>query len=480
MKRHPRGAIEACLLAALIAAGAGAASPAGDRLERFRALAASGLSVAHILQVDGLTDTHREIYALLDEEIVESLASGGVFASTAFLQDRLDAFGEAWGGAAIRIAQAGPVLVGSFQLLGDAAVGNSVRVYGRLRDEAALLAAFHRPGRPVVYPLPGSGAPHLLLVWDGPPSGRGSRALRLDVLRADGDSPAIVWTSADVFPDGLVARGHAVRGAEALVGDERGQVHGQHGDVEAAHEVAPEEEVKALLVQRFAQRLADRLLLRAPGGRRVAGKRQAQRNHQRRHPGEDEERRMPAEARDQELRERQQQELAERAGGRRDAHGEAAALGRHGAADDRQDDAEGRAAQRAAEEQRRVEMHEERSRDVGKADEAQDVADGAEGDDAPRAVAVGEAAGERAERTPHQVLQRDREREHLAAPAVFEAHRLQEQAEAGADAERDQHDDGAAGEHHRRRAPGNLCLHHASLQPKAKIRDGPRFRLGLH
>jgi hypothetical protein len=217
VKRHPRGAIEACLLAALIAAGAGAASPAGDRLERFRALAASGLSVAHILQVDGLTDTHREIYALLDEEIVESLASGGVFASTAFLQDRLDAFGEAWGGAAIRIAQAGPVLVGSFQLLGDAAVGNSVRVYGRLRDEAALLAAFHRPGRPVVYPLPGSGAPHLLLVWDGPPSGRGSRALRLDVLRADGDSPAIVWTSADVFPDGLVARGHAVRGAEVRV-----------------------------------------------------------------------------------------------------------------------------------------------------------------------------------------------------------------------------------------------------------------------
>lgn len=206
-----------CLLAALIVAGPGAASPASDRLERFRALAASGLSVAQLLQADGLSDTHREIYALLDDEIVEGLASGGVFASTAFLQDRLDAFGEAWGGAAIRVAQAGPVLVGSFQLLGDAAVGNSVRVYGRLRDETALLVAFHRPGRPVVHPLPGGGAPHLLLVWDGPPSGRGSRALRFEVLRADGDSPAIVWTSADAFPDGLVARGHVVRGAEVRI-----------------------------------------------------------------------------------------------------------------------------------------------------------------------------------------------------------------------------------------------------------------------
>ena len=217
MERNRRRAIRAWLLAALIVAAPDPASPSSDRLDRFRALAASGLSVAQLVQADGLTDAHREIYALLDEEIVESLASGGVFASTGFLQDRLDAFGEAWGGAAIRIARVGPVLVGSFQLLSDAAFGNSVRVYGRLRDETALLGAFYRPGRPVVHPLPGAGAPHVLLVWDGPPSGRGSRALRLEVVRAGGDSPDVVWTSADAYPDGLLARGHAVRGGEVRI-----------------------------------------------------------------------------------------------------------------------------------------------------------------------------------------------------------------------------------------------------------------------
>lgn len=209
--------IGACLLATLIVAAAGPASPAADRLERFRSLAASGLSVAQLLQADALTDAHREVYALLDEEIVDSLASGGVFASTAFLQDRLDAFGEAWGGATIRVARAGPLLVGSFQLLTDAAFGNSVRVYGRLGDEAALLRAFYRPGRPALHPLPGSGAPHVLVVWDGPPSGRGSRALQMEVLRTGGDGPEVVWTSARVFPDGLVARGYIVRGAEVRV-----------------------------------------------------------------------------------------------------------------------------------------------------------------------------------------------------------------------------------------------------------------------
>lgn len=216
MRRNRWSALGACLLAMLLAAPGESAS-VGDRLDRFRALAAGALSLAQLVQAEGLTDAHREIYALLDEEIVESLASGGVFASTAFLQDRLDAFGEAWGGAAIRLLDAGPVLVGSFQLLGDAAFGNSVRVYGRLHDEPALLRAFYRSGRPSVHRLPGGPVPHLLVIWDGPPSGRGSRALRLDVVRAAGESPEVVWSTADAFPEGLFARGHAVRGAEVRV-----------------------------------------------------------------------------------------------------------------------------------------------------------------------------------------------------------------------------------------------------------------------
>src|SRR5262249_34694940 len=64
-----------------------------DRLDQFRQLAISHGSA------DGSPDAYRDMYALLDEEIVESLGTGGLYASPAFLQDRLDAFGEAWGAA---------------------------------------------------------------------------------------------------------------------------------------------------------------------------------------------------------------------------------------------------------------------------------------------------------------------------------------------------------------------------------------------
>ena len=63
----------------------------------------------------------------------------------------------------------------------------------------------------------------------------------------------------------------------------------------------------------------------------------------------------------------------------------------------------------------------------------------------------------RAERAPHQVLQRDREREHLAAPAAVHRHRLQEQTEAVADAERDEQHQAAEDEHR----PGRDTQFHA-------------------
>ena len=75
-----------------------AARGAPDRLERFRELARTRLGLAELVDPENPAEAYRDIYALLDEEIVESLASGGVFASVEFLQDRLDAFGEAWVG----------------------------------------------------------------------------------------------------------------------------------------------------------------------------------------------------------------------------------------------------------------------------------------------------------------------------------------------------------------------------------------------
>jgi hypothetical protein len=198
----------------LLVAGSYAAASgrqAADRLERFRDLARTRLGLAEIVDPENPAEAYREIYALLDEEIVESLASGGVFASLEFLQDRLDAFGEAWGGAHIRLLRVGRLLVGAFRLT-DGPAGNSVRVYGGLRDEAALLATMYRDGRPTLHPLPPAGdRPQFIAAWEGALSGRGTRELRIDLARAHDDGIRVVWSTAALFPDGLYARAYAVR-----------------------------------------------------------------------------------------------------------------------------------------------------------------------------------------------------------------------------------------------------------------------------
>jgi hypothetical protein len=186
---------------------------ASDRLERFRELAASRLALGDLAEPDNPAEAYRDIYALLDDEIVDSLASGGVFASPEFLQDRLDAFGEAWGGAQIRVTRLGRLFVGAFRLT-EAGGGNSVRVYGPLRDEAALLATLYREGRPSVTPLAGAGEPQFLATWEGAPSGRGTRPLRVDLVRAHADGVRVIWSTATLFPDGLHARAWAVRPGE--------------------------------------------------------------------------------------------------------------------------------------------------------------------------------------------------------------------------------------------------------------------------
>jgi hypothetical protein len=195
---------------------AAARAPA-DRLERFRDLARTRLGLAELVDPDNPAEAYRDIYALLDEEIVESLASGGVFASLEFLQDRLDAFGEAWGGANIKLLRVGRLLVGAFRLT-DGATGNSVRVYGRLRDESALLTTMYRDGRPTLHPLPVSGEGlQFIAAWEGAPSGRGTRALRIELVRAQDDGVRIEWSTAPLFPEGLYARSYAVRVPEIRV-----------------------------------------------------------------------------------------------------------------------------------------------------------------------------------------------------------------------------------------------------------------------
>src|SRR5437870_4853729 len=162
--------------AALLTDRLDAAGPV-DRLDQFRTLARAR-SMANGA-ADSSPAAYREMYALLDEEIVESLGTGGLYASIGFLQDRLDTFGEAWGAAAVDVVRVDRLVVGAFQM-SDAPGVNSVRVYGRLGGEAALLRTLSRDGRPTVYPWAPTptGAAQFIAAWEGPATGRGIRARR--------------------------------------------------------------------------------------------------------------------------------------------------------------------------------------------------------------------------------------------------------------------------------------------------------------
>src|SRR6185369_6431950 len=85
--------------------------------------------------------------------------------------------------------------------------------------------------------------------------------------------------------------------------------------------------------------------------------------------------------------------------------------------------------------------------------EAGAVEDGAGREHAARAPFVGDGTRHGHAGAPHQHLQRDREREDLAAPAELLRDRREEQAAARAHAERDEAYDAAAGDDQRWRAP---------------------------
>ena len=202
------------------------AGRAVDRLERFRELAGNRSATLQLGASARSADEEREIYALLDEEIVQNLASGGLFASEGFLQERLNGFAEAWGGAAFRALRVGSLAVVACSL-GEGGA-NSVRVYGRLGGtarpgaqdgEAALLGAVRREGRPTLHLLPGAprGPAQFLVAWEGAASGRGTRELRFDLVRLRGDDLTVGWSTAELFADGLLARDYRVRGNDVTV-----------------------------------------------------------------------------------------------------------------------------------------------------------------------------------------------------------------------------------------------------------------------
>src|SRR5262245_46706102 len=153
---------------------------AQDRLEQFREMVGAAQRTGAVVDLPAL-------YAVVDGEILENLRSGAPFAQPRFIQERLDAFGEAWGGGRFTLVPVGgapgPTAVALYTVAGPAA-GGSVRVFGGA--PSALLQAFEGPGVPEVSAWP-AGARQWLVAWRGAESGRGSQRLRLELWRPGAD-----------------------------------------------------------------------------------------------------------------------------------------------------------------------------------------------------------------------------------------------------------------------------------------------------
>ena len=210
------------VLVAWLAVCGTAAATGGDRLDRFRELAASGLARAQLGGAETADATVSELYALVDEEIVENLESGGPFASLGFIQERLDAFGGAWGGASFHIlrpaggAARAPLTIGVLALAGVPGSG-SMRLYGRTAGAVVPVRTVTHDGVPEVHEWPAArdGAPQWVVTWTGPAVGRGARPVRVELWRQRRDDEATrVWGSADLYPDGLWASDLAIRRGE--------------------------------------------------------------------------------------------------------------------------------------------------------------------------------------------------------------------------------------------------------------------------
>ena len=211
----------ASALLALVVAGSAVPAAPGDRLERFKELARQYAEVPDPPVDDPLLS---ELFGVVDEEVIENLRAGGLFASVAFIQQRLEAFSDEWGGAAFKVAdRSGALTLGLFTLTRGEPRG-SLRIYGRPDGKPALLAAVTREGSVEVRAWPNrNGAPQFLASWLGPATGRRSRSLHLEIWRQRaGGGAGRVWSSGDAFPEGLPAIDFAAKAGQILV---RYEVH---------------------------------------------------------------------------------------------------------------------------------------------------------------------------------------------------------------------------------------------------------------
>lgn len=188
-------------------ASLGEASHSTDRLDLFRELVRARLAPA---QQDGTApnpEALRALEELLDEEILENLNSGAPFSSEAFIQERLEGFSGEWGWGSFearRLRTVPSVLVASVRPL-ERGEGSSVRFYLPLGGRYSVAHVVQRDASPLIGEMPpaGGSSAQLLLAWLGARSGQETFPANLELVRLSGETGRTVWSSRELFPDGL-------------------------------------------------------------------------------------------------------------------------------------------------------------------------------------------------------------------------------------------------------------------------------------
>jgi hypothetical protein len=206
----------AMLLVLALSESAPAAAPS-DRLDHFRDLARR-YAEAPEPGVDG--PLLSELWRVVDAEIGDNLRSGAPFSSTGFIQSRLDAFSDEWGGASFKVTEPhGPVkrapIIGLFTLT-HGEPRSSFRIYDRT---GALLTAVTHEGQLDLRPWSTTaGARQFLVSWVGAQTGTEGRTMHVELWRVRVESaPIRDWSSDDAFPAGLPATGFSARGHQLVV-----------------------------------------------------------------------------------------------------------------------------------------------------------------------------------------------------------------------------------------------------------------------
>jgi hypothetical protein len=194
------------------------AAESEDRRERFKELARR---YAETTEPASATTLLSELFALADAEVLDNLSTGGPFASAAFIQERLEAFAEEWGGATFRILQPEGQTKNTLTfVLGTMTRGEpraSLRVYARTLGRASLRTGVIHDGAAEFHAWPAGrdGSFRVLISWLGSPTGRGSRPLHLELWQHGGrEDITRVWTSDDAFSTGLWVTDFAAQGGQ--------------------------------------------------------------------------------------------------------------------------------------------------------------------------------------------------------------------------------------------------------------------------